>query len=1339
MSALPVPPLHDEPPRERTARRPRWKKVLAWIAAGVGILILLAVIGVIVLLHSARFHQYVLRLAEQKASAGLGSRVQVRDFALHWSGLSPSLDVYSVTVDGAAPYPTPPLLQVDHARLQITISSLLRRTWYMKDIRIDHPVVRVFVDRHGTDNLPQTRRSNQQSHMNVFNLGVRHAMLDRGEVYYDNRKSVLDADLHDLTFRATFDTGQRSYSGTLSYRKGHLRMENLNPLPHDLDARFTVTQRAFTLQRAVLSSGASQFVLTATLEDYAHPRLRASYDAVLDTGQLRRVLKNLSVPAGIVRTSGSMHYATQPNRPMLDALTLEGSIGSQALALETSSVRTELRNLGARYSVQNGNLAVRDLRAGLLGGELSGSLVMRDITGASRSTLNAALRGVSLADLRSAMRSAPLQQTVMTGTINATADATWGKTFGDLVARSAAGIQARVASRAGGNTVPLNGAIHARYTAANKQLSLTQSYIGTPETSINLNGTISQQSALQVSMQSNNLHELETLATILRPAGPAKPAQPLGVYGTGSFVGAVRGSTSAPRITGQLSASNLRVKGSAWRLVRTNVDASPSGIILQNGELQPADRGRITFSLSAGLRRWAFTPASPFQVTLKSSQVNAADLTKAAGLQVPITGTLNANISAHGSELNPMGSGTVSLSQARVAGEPVQALNVNFQGTGEELRANAALRAPAGVANALLTYYPKERGYDVRLQANGINLAQLQAIKSRNLQLQGVLNLSASGRGTLANPELKLVAEVPKLDIRNQTISGLKLQAALADHVANFALDSEVVNTYARARGTVNLTGPYYTEATLETQSIPLAPLIAAYAPSQAGNINGQTEIHGTLRGPLKNRSQLDAHVTIPQLAVNYKNTVQLAAANPIHIDYANGILQLQRTAIRGTGTDLQIQGTIPSSSTAPVSLLLLGTIDLRLAELVNPDITSSGQLRFDINSYGQRANPDVQGRIEVVNASFATGGAPIGLQNGNGVLTLTKNRLDINQFSGTVGGGMLRASGGVVYRPSLQFDLGLAAKQIRMLYPQGVRSAIDTNLALTGSMQAATLRGQVRIDDLSFTPDFDLMDFMSQFSGVSTPPPAQGFSNNLQLNLTVQSTTGLNLVSRTLSLQAAANLEVRGTAAEPVVLGRVNLNGGDLIFMGNRYVLQAGTVQFVNPSRTQPVLDVGVNTTIDQYNIQMRFWGPVDHLHTTYASDPALPPADIIHLMGFGKTTEAAAANPAPPGNLGAQSLIASQVSNQITSRVEKIVGISRLSVDPILSGVGGRNTPGARVTIQQRVTSKIFVTFSTDVTSIQNQVVQLEYQVNPRMSVSGTRNQNGGFAIDTRFRKSW
>jgi hypothetical protein len=45
--------------------------------------------------------------------------------------------------------------------------------------------------------------------------------------------------------------------------------------------------------------------------------------------------------------------------------------------------------------------------------------------------------------------------------------------------------------------------------------------------------------------------------------------------------------------------------------------------------------------------------------------------------------------------------------------------------------------------------------------------------------------------------------------------------------------------------------------------------------------------------------------------------------------------------------------------------------------------------------------------------------------------------------------------------------------------------------------------------------------------------------------------------------------------------------------------VLKGGTIQFVNPSETQPVMNVSLTTSIQQYNIDLRFQGPVDKMRT--------------------------------------------------------------------------------------------------------------------------------------------
>ena len=1339
MSALPQPPFSDRQPSWRAPllpfKRQRWKRILAWLAGAVGILVILLTIAAVVLLRSERLHSYLLQTAQQKASQALGSEVRFRDFSFRWHGTGPSVDLYGIVVHGAAPYINPPLLQADSLRVQVTITSFLHRNWYVNELLIEHPEVRVLADRQGRTNLPRPPSSaNSKSNTSVFDLGVRHLLLDKGEIYYNDKKSELNADLHDLSVQSDFDQAQTRYSGTLSYRSGHVQWQKTNPMMHSLDARFAATPKEFTLESAVLSTESSRLSVSANARDYSQPIIHANYEALVDSGEFRRALKNPSMPAGVIQISGVLDYKTEPNRPFLATAATTGEIHSARLSVPYKQSMANIVGMGAHYALANGSASVTGIHAGLLGGRATGSVMMRDLSGATKSNLAVQLNGISIPELQKLLAPESARRAAVRGSLNANADARWSKAMADMIARADVTVRGGLEPAHGGPETPVNGLIHAKYAASSNTVSFAQSYLRTPQTSVSLDGTVSKQSALQVRVVTQELNELETLAASFQ----AKGSKPMDLHGQATLNATVRGSTASPQIQGQLAATNLRVRGTSWKLLRTQISANPNAVHLDGGELIPATRGQIKFQLGSALQQWAFTNASAFQVRLNATALNVGELAKAAGVTTPISGTLSADVQANGTQLSPIGHGKIDLAGARIGDEPIRSANITFDGNGASVNAKLHADSPAGSATADVRYEPKQNAYEASLRAVGIKLEQLETVKTRNMQLTGALNITANGRGTLQDPGLKAVIEIPRLQIRDQVMNGIKLDTDVANHVAKFNLASDVLGTHASGHGTIQLTGDCPADIAVDTSPIALQPLLAIYSPSQASNLTGQTELHATLRGPLKNKTLVEAHLVVPNLNVNYKNAIQLAAAAPIRADYVNGALEVKRSVIRGTGTELTFQAHVPAAKDAPASLLLQGTLDLQLAEMLNPDMTSTGQVRFDINSFGARSDPNVHGQIRIVNAGFTEAGLPLGLRNGNGVLTLTRDRLDITQFQGTVGGGTVTARGGVVYRPNLYFDLAMKADQVRALYEQSVRTTLSSNLALTGQYDSAMLQGQVNVEELSFTSNFDLMDFAGEFGGgAATPPPSGGFSEKLRLQVAIQTPGGLSLSSRKLSVSGSANLQVRGTAAQPIMLGRINLSDGELIFSGNRYLVQSGTIDFRNPSRTEPVVDIAANTTIQQYEIQMHFWGPADQLHTNYSSDPALPPADVINLIAFGKTSEAAAANPTPPGALGAQSLIASQVSGQVSSRLEKLAGLSQLSIDPVLGS--SQQSPGARVAVQQRVTSKIFVTFATDVTSTQQQAIKLEYQLNRRASFTFVRNQNGGLSFETNFRKGW
>jgi translocation and assembly module TamB len=191
---------------------------------------------------------------------------------------------------------------------------------------------------------------------------------------------------------------------------------------------------------------------------------------------------------------------------------------------------------------------------------------------------------------------------------------------------------------------------------------------------------------------------------------------------------------------------------------------------------------------------------------------------------------------------------------------------------------------------------------------------------------------------------------------------------------------------------------------------------------------------------------------------------------------------------------------------------------------------------------------------------------------------------------------------------------------------------------------------------------------------------------------------------------------------------GRTTMTAGELFYRNVRYQLQKGVITFDDPNQTHPVLNVSVGTTVEQYNLTLTMRGPLDKLTTSYVSDPPLATADIINLVARGKTTQESAA-----ASQSTDSMIASQAASEVSSSVQKLAGISSLQIDPT---IGGNNqNPSARIAIQQRLTKNLLFTFSTDVSQPGAELVEGEYQVNKRWSVSMARDQLGGVSVDGRY----
>jgi len=1298
----------------------RSKKTILWILATLAILIVIALGGGYFYFQSDSFRRLAIDKIVAETNQATGGRAQIAALDFQLSTLTAHL--YKIVLRGNEPPAAPPLFQVDELTVRLKLESVFHRKVTLRELILDHPALVLDVNQKGENNIPQTPPGKSAGNTSIFDLAIRRFAINRGEVTYNDVRTPLEADLHDLKAAADYASLLRRYRGSLSYTDGRVRWGLYAPMSHSLSVSFSATPSGLTLESAVMNLATSTATLHGEITGYTNPRVSADYDIRMHTADFAAITR-LVKPAGALQLQGKLVYENQPNRSMLRNVTIHGEIGSDALSATSPDGRIELRKLRGQYQLANNSFQAEGIETELLGGSIKAAVFVRNLDTTPVVRVHALLSRISLHAAQLSIRKREVNQVALTGLLDGTADANWSGSTSNIKAKSDLTLWHSALPSHLTRAIPVEGEIHAAYDSPKNVLAVRQTVLQIPSAVLTAEGQLSRHSRLRVGLNVNDLHQLVSLVSALRPTSTAAPA----ISGAAMVNATIAGSVDRPQISGSLVIRNLQVEGSNWKSAQLSIQASSSRVAISNGVLTNADHGHASFAATIGLRDWAYFPSSRIDANLSLRQMRIADLQHLANLHYPVSGELSANLSLSGSQTDPRGSGSLDITKAQLYGEPVQNFAANFHAENGSIESTLKVTNHAGSVAANLAYTPEAKAYQFHLDASGIALDKLHTIAANSSAVRGILVLSASGQGTLDNPQLTATAQLSQLQVQQKPLGALKGTVQVANQRADLSVDSQLVDATVRGHARVNLTGNYETNASLDTSAVSLAPLVAKYSTAALQGFQGQTELHATLNGPLKDKTKLEAHLTIPTFQASYQ-TLQIGATGPIHADYSHSVLTLQPAELRGTDTSIRIHGSIPLAGAGTPTLTAQGTIDARIFRIADPDLKSAGKIDLDIRTAESTGHPELRGQIHLQDLSLATDAFPLGIDKVNGTLDLNHDQVQISHLVAEVGGGEVSAHGSVTYRPSPQFDIALNGKSIRLRYPTGLRSTFDTDLTWGGTLQSSTLTGRVLVDALAFTPDFDLASFGDQFSSNVAVPSQPGFADTINLHVGVQSKDNLNATSTQISISGNADLQVLGTAANPVVTGRTDLTSGELFYRNVRYQLQRGIITFDDPNQTRPVLNVSVTTNIEQYNLTLNLRGPFDTLTTSYTSDPPLATADIINLIARGKTSTELAGQ-----SQSTDSMLASQAASALGGSVQKLAGLSSLQIDPEL---GGNNAnPSARVGFQQRVTRNFLFSFSTDLTQPGQEIVQGEYQINKRWSVSVTRDQLGGVAVDGRL----
>jgi translocation and assembly module TamB len=498
--------------------------------------------------------------------------------------------------------------------------------------------------------------------------------------------------------------------------------------------------------------------------------------------------------------------------------------------------------------------------------------------------------------------------------------------------------------------------------------------------------------------------------------------------------------------------------------------------------------------------------------------------------------------------------------------------------------------------------------------------------------------------------------------------------------------------------------------------------------------LTGQSALAGTVivEGPLARPEQLRGEARLDSLAVTVAG-VHLASQGGVHATLANARVNLDPLHVTGEETDIHAQGSLSLKDKRQLDFAASGSINLKLAETLDPDLTASGTTTFQVEAHGPLKNPGLQGRIDFQNGSLSLEDIPNGLSQLHGSLEFNQNRLEVKSLTAMSGGGLLSVAGFLAYEHGIYADLSVMGKGIRIRYPPGVSSLADATLRLQGSQNNLLLAGDVLVTRFSVSPDLDIAALTAQANAVQTIAPPDAPSNHIRLDVHVASSPQLNFQNAYAKLAGNVDLRLRGTVASPSLLGRVSITEGSAMIAGTRYELQRGDIFFTNPVRIEPSIDLNATARVEDYDITLGLHGTLQNPTVTWRSDPPLPEADVVALLALGRTgsqqrlytqqQEQSLANPTTDALLGGA------LNATVSSRVQKLFGAGSVKVDPNYLGALGNST--SRIIVEEQLGRNLTLTYATNVNTTGQQLIQAEVAVNRHVSLLVARDESGVFSV--------
>jgi len=623
--------------------------------------------------------------------------------------------------------------------------------------------------------------------------------------------------------------------------------------------------------------------------------------------------------------------------------------------------------------------------------------------------------------------------------------------------------------------------------------------------------------------------------------------------------------------------------------------------------------------------------------------------------------------------------------------------------------------------------------YSLDINGNKISFSHL------NWQLPGLkgqLSINLDGNGFIKQPQLTGDILVSNLSFKDQPLPDTKIH-----------ISSKNDNITINGESLLNFNGFYqmkkhFFQLNAQAENMKLAPFFASAGFSKLdGFFTGKFQLNGNI----DDIHNAKTHLSIEKSTLLYQD-IPVAWMENFNLDVDHQVIKSTQNILNfpnGGFCQNTFSGKFPENATiemtSKIPLVALSTIIDSIGD-IEGNLMVKGSINHIFN------NPMFEGQIKLTDGDYIIPWNNQRIHNIQAELNASQHIFSLKQLSFGIDEGKCDLKGKMILsnaKPK-HININLSASAIPIHIPDCADILLNANLNYDQKYRQSLLSGTVEFLETLYYQELSVNQMLlERFQKTRRPTVLDTVCKTFpkicgtSLNINIQSRQPMITDNDLAYLELQPDLNIRGTVFQPVAIGRAEIVTGEINYLSKNFVLEKGLIDFVNPYRMEPLIDIESSVNVRDWQINLDVLGKLDELQVKLSSTPSEEHADIISILLFGKPAHQLF-TPSNGPYKSNQQMIAELLSSAFEKDIKQTTGLDTFKLEALEHETTEDNQPDDyKVTLGKELSRRMSITYAFETRN--GQLIHhtvADYKILENLLLRGMQDTQGAYGGELLFR---